>query len=265
LFFAFFAKWVRGVRLTYRITDFYPEVLIAALGRRPLALVFFQQLTWFMRRRVEIIQVLGEDQRRLLLAGGISARRIQLKRDVPPVSISGVSKPVTRPSELKGRRILLYSGNYGVAHEVDTVVEGLIRHHREGSGRFGLWLNASGSNVDTVAKRLDAAGVPFARTSPVPLDELPALLVTADAHLITLRSAFSGVVVPSKIYGCLHSRRPIIFVGPKDSDVHLLCTQSRTIIYEHVEPSDPNGFASALERLAQADQSAEQIAMTNVE
>jgi hypothetical protein len=250
LFFAIFAKWIRRARLTYRITDFYPEVLIAALGNRSLPLAFFQQITWMLRRQVDTIQALGEDQRRLLLTGGIAPERINLKRDVAPVPISGSEKAAEVPLELTGRKILLYSGNYGVAHEVDTVVEGLIRHHREGSAQFGLWLNASGSSVDAVAKRLRAAGVPFAQTRPLPLEELPGLLVAADAHLITLRPKFEGVVVPSKLYGCLASRRPILFVGPKGSDVHLLCARAKQTWYEHVEPGDAKSFSEALDRLS---------------
>ena len=104
LFFAVLAKWLRRARLIYRITDFYPEVLIAALGRRPLTLALFERLTWWFRRRVDAFQVLGEDQRRLLIAGGIASERITLKRDVPPISITGNEVPVQRPPELpRGR------------------------------------------------------------------------------------------------------------------------------------------------------------------
>jgi hypothetical protein len=157
--------------------------------------------------------------------------------------------PAQRPSELTSPKVLLYSGNYGVAHEIDTVVEGLTRHHNAG-GSFGLWLNASGSGVKPVITRLREAGVPFAHTEPGSLEQLPAILAAADVNLITLRTDFSGLVLPSKIYACLSSRRPILFVGPKSSDVHLLCTEARHPGYEQVEPGDVDGFARALARLA---------------
>jgi hypothetical protein len=252
LFFAIPAGWLRRARLTYRITDFYPEVIIAALGKRSLPLALLERITWFLRRRVDAFQVLGEDQRRLLVAGGIAPERIALKRDNSPIAVSGHERPLPPPPELAGRRLLLSSGNYGVAHEVDTVVEGLICHHRQGSGSFALWLNASGANADVVEQRLRLAGILFARSKPGPLEQLPALLAAADVHLITLDPRFAGIVLPSKIYACLASRRPILFVGPKSSDVHLLCTKAEHLVYEQVEPKDVAGFASALERLAQA-------------
>ena len=252
LYFALFAKWVRGIRLIYRITDFYPEVISAAVGRRTIFLACLERVTWALRKRVDAFQILGEDQRRLLLAGGIAPHRIALKRDVPPISISERDEPAPCPAELARYKILIYSGNYGVAHEVDTVVEGLIRHHREGDGRFGLWLNASGSAVGPILRSLRAAGVPCAHREPGALEKLPAVLAAADAHLVTLRPGFSGYVLPSKIYGCIYSRRPILFVGPKSSDIHLLCAQEDGTVYEHVEPGDAAGFASALDRLARS-------------
>jgi hypothetical protein len=153
------------------------------------------------------------------------------------------------PPALSGHPILLYSGNYSVAHEVETVVEGLIRHQRSGNGRFGLWLSASGKNVAVMEERLRCAKVPVARTQPVPLEDLPSLLAAANIHLITLRNQFVGFVLPSKVYACIGSGRPILFVGPESSDVHLLCSEARSISYERVEPGDADGFATAIERL----------------
>jgi hypothetical protein len=250
LFFALPLKVLRKVRLIYRITDFYPEVIIAELGKRSFVLRALEHVTWFLRRRVDAFEALGEDQRRILIRGGIPAARITVKRDRSPITIAESPRPLPRPPELKDRKILLYSGNYGLAHDVDTVVEGMVRHHRAGSAQFGFWLNASGRNVERIATRLMTANVPFARSTPGPLDHLASILAAADVHLITLRSAFSGIVLPSKVYACIASQRPILFVGPASSDVHLLCTQTDKLRYARVEPGDAVGFADALERFA---------------
>jgi hypothetical protein len=250
LFFAAILKFVLRVSLTYRITDFYPEVVIAEFGRRAW-LVAAQRVTWVARRLVDRFEVLGEDQRALLIAGGIAADRIRLKRDVSPVTIRDDTRPAACPGSLRDYKILLYSGNYSVAHDVETVVEGLIRHHGQGRGSFGLWLNATGSKADIVEQRLRAANIPMARSGPVSLDELPGLLLAAGVHLISLRPQFSGIVLPSKVYGCIASRRPILFVGPASSDVHPLCCQADLPAYERVEPGDVVGFAAALDRLGQ--------------
>jgi hypothetical protein len=248
--FSFIAKVFRQAKLIYRITDFFPEVISANSSKPSVFLTVLKRIIWMLRRHVDSFQVLGEDQRKLLLAGGIQPARIIMKRDVSPVVISGDERPAKRPDELGSDLVILYSGNYGVAHDSETVIEGLIKFHsRPPKHPFSLWLNASGARVDQVEKRLRAQRIRVARTSPAPLSELPAILAAADVHLITLRPEFVGIVLPSKVYSCISSRRPVLFVGPKSSDVHSLCLDSG-VLYEQVDSGDAVGFADSLERLA---------------
>jgi hypothetical protein len=81
-------------------------------------------------------------------------------------------------------QVLLYSGDYGVAHDSDTVVGGLIRHHNEGSGTFGLWLNAIGSGADLVEQQLRETGIPMIRSRPGPLEELPRCATCASSRSV---------------------------------------------------------------------------------
>lgn len=237
-------------RLTYRITDFHPECLMAEMGRVPTVVRLFYRWTVFLRRRIGRFEVLGEDQRERLLEIGIKPDRIVLKRDPSPVEIPPGTPPLDRPAELAGRVVLLYSGNFGVAHDHETFIEGYRRHHREGSGRVALWLNATGAKADRIEEILRREGLPVHRSRPVPLDLLPRLLATPDAHLITLRDEFVGFVLPSKVYGCVQSGRPVLYVGSPRSDVHLLCAEVRD--YQRVDVGDAAGVAQALERLAQS-------------
>jgi hypothetical protein len=240
-----------GKRLTYRITDFHPECLIAELGERtPAPLRLFQRWTVALRRRVDRFEVLGEDQRRRLLAIGIDPARIALKRDPSPVEIPPGTEPLARPEELAGRAILLYSGNFGVAHDHETFVEGYRRHHREGSGRVALWLNATGAKADRIEEILRREGLPVHRGRPVPLELLPRLLVTPDAHLITLRDGFVGYVLPSKVFGCVQSGRSVLYVGSPESDLHQLCAEGVAPgRYWRADVGDPDAVARALEEI----------------
>lgn len=240
--------FLRG-RLVYRITDFHPECLIAARDRPSWPLQVLLALTNFWRRRVGGFEVLGEDQRRRLRDAGVAAGRIALVRDGAPVNFAQDQAPEPRPAALAGACVLLYSGNYGIAHEVETVAEGYKLHHRNGTGRVRLWLSAAGSGAEDLTKRFTADGLPFHRSGPVPLERLAGLLVAPDAHLVTLKDRFVGFVMPSKIYACLDSRKPLIFVGSADSDVDLL-TRASGIPYWRVPCGDPAGFAASLEALA---------------
>lgn len=243
-------KFLWRGRLVYRITDFHPECLIAAQDKPSRLLTTLLSLTNFWRRRVDRFEVLGEDQmRRLHLEAGIVGDRITLVRDGSPVAFrdDDVVEPI--PSELVGSCVVLYSGNYGIAHEVETFVEGYRLHHREGSGRVRLWLSATGAGAEEVAGRLAALSLPFHRSRPVPLERLAGLLKAPDAHLVALKDTFVGFVMPSKIYACLGSRKPLVFVGSADSDVDLL-SQRSGVPYWRISCGNPQGLAATFEALA---------------
>jgi hypothetical protein len=236
-------------RLVYRITDFHPECLIAAQPRPSRALAWLLALTNFWRRRIDGFEVLGLDQKRRLMTTGVAEERIALVRDGSPVNFAGNDAVEPLPPSLAGACVLLYAGNYGVAHEVDTVAEGYARHHRAGSGRVRLWLSATGGGAEELAQRLADQGLPFHRSPPVPLERLAGLLRAPDAHLVTLKDSFVGYVMPSKVYACVDSGRPVLFVGSVDSDVDLLA-RGGAAGYWRVACGDVAGFADALEALA---------------
>jgi hypothetical protein len=243
-------KFLLKGRLVYRITDFHPECLMAAQDRPSRTLGALQRLTNFWRRRIDAFEVLGQDQRRRLREQGIADERISLVRDGSPIVF--LEKEVARPlpPELKGKCVLLYSGNFGVAHELETVARGYQLHHQSGSGRVHLWINATGMGAGLLSDRLAAGGVPFFRSMPVPLEQLAGLLLSADAHLVTLKDAFVGFVMPSKVYAILELRRPLLFVGSSESDIDLLARQQAGLPYWRVATGNGAGFADALERLA---------------
>ncbi|WP_426407590.1 hypothetical protein [Bradyrhizobium ganzhouense] len=237
-------------RLIYRITDFHPECAIAERGSPSLFLKFVLTLTLFWRRRVHTFEVLGHDQAMRLNEIGVTKERIVLKRDPSPIAIGTDTPSLARPPQTEGKFLLLYSGNWGIAHDTATFVDAYIAHYKNGSGTVLLWLNAIGKGAATVAEALDKAEVPYIRTDLVPLDQLASLLRTPDAHLITLKNAFVGYVLPSKVYACVDSDLPVMFIGPTASDVHLLCDERKSSAYFHVDVGDSARCARLLEDFA---------------
>ncbi len=212
-------------RLIYRITDFHPECLMAATQSSSFPLRAVYAMTLFWRRRVSRFEAIGEDQVRRLSEGGIPIDRITVRRDPSPVSFSEVLQPRPRPPELEGKFVILYSGNWGVAHDHQTFLAGYEKFVERTGEKAVLWLNAVGKRAGQVAELCRERGLPMHRTQPCPLTELSALLISVDLHLITLSDEFVGYVLPSKVYACIESRRPVLYVGSERSDVDLLCNQ----------------------------------------
>jgi hypothetical protein len=243
-------------QLIYRITDFHPECLMAerasASGGPILRLLL--ALTRFWRRRVDAFEVLGLDQARRLADGGIAQERIRLKRDPSPVTFAPGLMPLPLPDGLRGGcGVILYSGNWGVAHDENTFIEAYSAYFHQSTQGLRFWLNATGAKADRVEHELRARGVDIYRSSLVPLEDLPRLLLAADVHLITLRDPFVGYVLPSKIHACIESRKRILFVGSQESDVHLLANCALpSDRYCRIDVSDVDGLVNALRALEQA-------------
>jgi hypothetical protein len=241
-------------KLIYRITDFHPECLIAERGRDGPVLRLLLRLTRFWRQRVDSFEVLGLDQARRLAENGISEARVRLKRDPSPVTFHPGLFPLSLPNELRGGPgIILYSGNWGVAHDENTFVEGYSQYIQQSKHNLRFWLNATGAKADRVERQLGRRGTPIYRSRLVPLEDLSRLLVTADVHLITLRDPFVGYVVPSKIYSCIASGKRVLFIGSKTSDVHLIAKNALSADrYFHVDVGDVNALVEALQAIERA-------------
>jgi len=239
------------VRTRYRITDFHPECTMAEYQRVPAWLALIHRITVHWRRRADTVEIIGEDQRVRLHAQGIAPERIELRRDASPVRFTPGQPSAKAPEALRGRRVLLYSGNWGVAHDADTLVQGLLQFEAQRPCSVGLWLNATGSRVDAVERGLRGR-VACARTRPVLLEQLAGVLLAADIHVICLRNEFVGYVLPSKVYACIESRRPVLFIGSEHSDVHLLCAAAAhagALAYRRVAVGDVQGVSAAIDEL----------------
>jgi glycosyltransferase involved in cell wall biosynthesis len=232
--------WLFRVKTVYRITDFHPECYIAMRGRTGILLAILQRMTNFWRRRVDQIEVLGNDQMRRLVQAQVPADHIVLRRDPSPVRFG--------EPELNGRKVILYSGNWGLAHDYETFLDGFAEFNCRWPDVAGVWLNATGVYADLVETRLRESGASYVRTKPVPLSALAATLRAADLHLITLKDAFVGYVLPSKVYACVESKRPVMFIGSSASDVDSVCREALPAAqYFHVGVGDVDGVAAALE------------------
>jgi hypothetical protein len=241
---------VLGRRLVYRIMDFHPECLIAERGKSSLLLGALLWLTHFWRRRIDTFEVLGQDQAQRLREIGIADSRIEIKPNPSPVAFPPDLAPLPLPKELQGGGVILYSGNWGVAHDEDTFIEAYARYVASSSNPLRLWINATGAKADRVERELRARGVPFYRSHLVPLEQLASLLIAVDVHLVTLREAFVGYVLPSKIHACIESGKRILFIGSRASDVHRLAAASQAPgYYQRVDVGNVEGASVALKCL----------------
>jgi hypothetical protein len=183
------------------------------------------------------------------------------------VTFARALPPLPLPNELHGGSgVILYSGNWGVAHDENTFIEGYSEYFRQSRLGLRFWLNATGVKADRVERELRSRGVPIYRSRLVPINDLPRLLLAADAHLVTLRDPFVGYVLPSKIHGCIDSGKRILFIGSESSDVHLLANRALPPgRYQRVNVDDVGGLVNALHAMEQAVLSERKIGLVSID
>jgi glycosyltransferase involved in cell wall biosynthesis len=78
----------------------------------------------------------------------------------------------------------------------------------------------SGARKDAVVQQVGEMGLANVVFKPFqPRTRLSLSLTVPDLHIITLKPELSGLLVPSKIYGVLAAGRPVLFIGPEDSEI----------------------------------------------
>lgn len=111
-----------------------------------------------------------------------------------------------------GNIILEYAGNIGRVQGLDQVIENLPKN-------VELHLYGTGAMEEALKKR-KIPNVFF--HGPYFRSQQNEILSACDIALVTLQEGMYGLGVPSKTYNILASGRPILFLGPKNSEIDLL-------------------------------------------
>lgn len=119
-----------------------------------------------------------------------------------------------------------YSGNFGRAHEFETILKVAARLANKQDIVF-LFVGG-GAQKGLIEDASANATVKNILLKPYqPRDLLATSLTVPDVHLISLRPSLEGLIVPSKFYGIVAAGRPTIFIGDRDGQIPLLLSEGR--------------------------------------
>lgn len=210
-------------RVTWWTMDLYPEALVAA-GRIRQGGFLHWVLKWLNQvglRRIDSVASLSLAQ----LDAIDTYRAIDLAADgcstvVPPWDLRPVAPIPTTENRLvdemgwRGKRVALYAGNLGEAHDASAVVSAASHLAEVGDDSWLFVFAVRGSRKRALVDETRALKnvevhdyFPEARTAE--------LLSSATVHVVTLRDDWGHVLVPSKLFGALATGRPVLFLGPR--------------------------------------------------
>lgn len=230
--------------------DIYPEVMLAHGMLRegaPATRVLRRVFGWAYRRAHTVISLGPVMTDRLLAKGVPHGRIVEICNWATgeETVVRGAANRLRAAWGLDGCFVLLYSGNLGIAHDVETPIRAM-QVLRGRVPNLRLVFVGKGSRLEQARALATVLGlddvVQF--RGFVPLELLPHSLGLADAALVTLLPEFEGLVVPSKLLGYMARAVPTLYVGP-DSDVARFIARSGG--GECVAAGDVEAFARAVE------------------
>jgi colanic acid biosynthesis glycosyl transferase WcaI len=244
------ARWL-GVPFIFEARDLWPESLEAVdvASRRSLLYRSLEQLARFLYCHADRTIVDGEWKRKALTTAGIPAKNIVVIRN--GVAIESFAAPQSaaarKASEqwrkkmgLKGKFVVMYCGNFGMAQRLETVLEAAaeLRDVQEVAFVFAGEGPERGKFDRTLAE-LRLNNVRYVGKQPH--NSIPALLAAADACLIPLRpSTVFQTAIPSKLFEAMAAAKPVIL--GVDGEAKELVLES------HAGIAVPPGDAAALAR-----------------
>lgn len=246
------ATWIsrrRGARVWHWIQDIYPEVAQALTRRRVVraALSMLRPLRDRSWRHAEGCVTLGSDMAASIAARGIPPGKLRIIRNWAPSGIVPSDGAVLRADrKLNGKFVVMYSGNLGRVHGLDALapVAGALRSRPD----ITFSIVGDGPRRTSLQRDMQAVGAQVQFFPSEPRIHLAENLAAGDLHLVMLAPGLERMVFPSKFIGALAAGRPVLFIGPAQSELARLIRREE--IGHAFAPDDTQSIARTIAHLA---------------
>jgi colanic acid biosynthesis glycosyl transferase WcaI len=239
---------LKNVRTYCWLHDVYPDIAIRAnvLPKGFIASWLGLVARWSLQRTQKVV-VLGRCMRQHLIESGLSSDNITLipnwadGKQICPLE-SEYNDFLDRHG-LRGRFVVMYSGNLGTVHEFATILEMIRRTQMYAD--IAYCFIGDGPQKVCLVEIVRREGLQHVLFLPYEMKErLRFSLTAADLHLVSLRREMAGLSVPSKLYGIMAAGRATIFIGPEQSESAILIQEAQCGAV--INPGDVAGGVEAL-------------------
>jgi glycosyltransferase involved in cell wall biosynthesis len=233
-------------RVIHWAQDLYPEVAeeLGVLPRGNVLTNLLRRISTAALLHADAVVAIGRCMASRFVARGISYAKIFIIPNwAPPMhSLERADNPFRKAHQLEGAFVVAYSGNMGLAHEFDSILDAAEMLRDRSVVFLFIGDGPRKKSVEGEAMRRSLSNVRFLPSQPA--SKLSESLSAADAHIVTMRPNLCGLVVPSKVYGVLAAGRPCLFVGPKDSEAARLILE--TGAGSVIESGNPSSLAGMI-------------------
>ena len=218
-------KQKRGFVLKLLVHDIFPEPLKFRMKLPSLVYNTLYKMFSKAYATTDLLISLGCDMTELL-----RKKTYKFNPDLSIVQIENWGDvvnifPKDRPADLpKAKIVVQYAGNIGEAQGVQQFVEH-IRNVDTDKILFSIW--GTGLAEDKIKEKVTAEklGDKVVFNGPYFRSQQVDVLNSCDIALVSLRNIICGLGVPSKSYNILAAGKPILFIGPQNSEIARMIQQ----------------------------------------
>ncbi len=254
---AIFIRMIRRKLVIFWVMDINPDQMIAA-GKLSKHSIF----AWCFNRMYHSILSISS---RVIALDTFMAKRLKKKCPcdekiavIPPWSHHHVREPIPHENNpfrqdqgLRGRFVLMYSGNISLVHPLDTLLEAAYR--LQDDPRILFMFIGGGVGRTLIDQFIQDRNICNVRLLPYqPLKQIQYSLSAADVHIVTMGNNMVGIVHPCKIYGAMSVGRPVLLLGPKRSHIGEIMANHQ--IGWHIEHGNVQQAVDLIRKIAVMDQ-----------
>lgn len=235
------AKKLKGSKLIVNVQDIHPDLAIESgiLKNRFLIKIAYSFERW-VYSYADLIIVISEGFKNNLLKKGVNADKIRVIPNwVDTEFIRPLAKDnyVSEKLSIKGKFVIMYAGTISISSILSLSllldVAALLKEYDD----ILFVIVGEGLKKNSLvekAKKMKLDNVLF--TSFLPYEDIPFLFACADLLLVPIDVNKSELSVPSKLYNCMASGRPVFCLAPRNSEIYSFVKDSGCGV--SVEPGD---------------------------
>lgn len=251
---AYLLKKIQGRRYFVMIHDVYPDLLVELEKMRssnPIASMW-RGLNRAAYENAERVLTLGDRMAdRIGDQMEVSRTPAKIISVVPPWADTEKIKPLpkeendfARTHGLLNKTVVMYSGNMGHGHDIETILEAARRlRSREELHFMFIGAGPKWSLVEDAIRSEDFPNVTLLGWQAE--EVLPYSLAAADVAVVSIEKGVEGISIPSKAFSFLAAGVPILLLSQRNSELAALIEQNQCGWI--AEPGSVEGFLDVLD------------------
>lgn len=247
---------LRGQPYAVLVYDIYPDLLVSAgrTGQKSLLARCWRAMNRLVWQRAAVVFTIGPHMARNIEKMFDPARTPAGRTEVVPnwaetaavKPMAKVDNPFAAQHGQVGKLTVLYCGNVGDSHDIESLVDAADRLRAESDIDF--MIVGRGARFGYVQQQVRRRRLPNVRLLGWQHEsKLPQVLATGDVAVISLDIGFEGLSMPSRTYYAMSAGSAILAVSRGADELAELIDQHKCGL--HVSPRSPEALAAAIRRL----------------